>query len=441
MGSGLVDRDGKVVWGLRPGLVARQVVLGDVLARLRLAEGAPDDGVRPSQLVRFPVKLPFLGGLDPYTPLLRRLEDVVLAPEALLAFPYDWRRPVAEAGARLETAALAHLEQWRARWERLPAAERGPEEPRLTLVCHSMGGLVARWFAEVLGGREVVRVIVTLGTPFAGALGAVRLLADGRYLPLGLLAGELRAAARTFPGVYDLVARYECLAGDGAGDGAAGGDGLRALVPADLAAFGASGPMAEAAAAHHARVVAAAPTTPVRPLVGMRQPTLQGLSIVAGEAVFHEHLAGTDYGGDGTVHRHSAWPAAPAGIQPAYLPQRHGALAKSSESLTFVEAVLTERVLGPMQADAAGIGLRVPEAAVAGRAFEVVLDVTGPPGVPPACRVVDADTGRQVAAPRLARRDERWVGTLELPAGLYRVVAAGGGLSEVEELVLVAEEA
>lgn len=431
MGSELVDRSGTVVWGLRPGLLARQVLLGDVLARLRLAEDARDDGIRPSQLVRFPVKLPFLGGLEPYTELVRQLEEVVLAREAVVTFAYDWRRSVAEAGARLEVAARSHLRDWQARWKRLAPAERGPEEPRLVLVCHSMGGLVARWFAEVLGGRDVVRLIVTLGTPYGGAMAAVRLLADGRYLPLGLLGGELRAAARTFPGVYDLVARYACLA-----DGTAG---LRALTPADLEALGASRQLADVAAADHARVLACDPATPVRPLVGMRQPTLQGMAIVDGEAAFHEDLAGTDYRGDGTVHRRSASPAAPAGIQPSYLPQRHGALAKSTEALTFVEAVLTEQVLGPMQADAAGLGLRVPEAAVAGEPFEVAVDGSGPTGPAPACRVVDADTGRQVAAPRLGRRDGRWVARLVLPAGLYRVVTAGGGLSPVEELVLVVD--
>lgn len=42
---------------------------------------------------------------------------------------------------------------------------------------------------------------------------------------------------------------------------------------------------------------------------------------------------------------------------------------------------------GPMQADTAGLGLRVPEAAVAGERFEVTVDVSGPAGPAPACRV------------------------------------------------------
>lgn len=41
---------------------------------------------------------------------------------------------------------------------------------RITLVCHSMGGLVARALIALCGGDKFVRKVITLGTPHAGTL-------------------------------------------------------------------------------------------------------------------------------------------------------------------------------------------------------------------------------------------------------------------------------
>lgn len=41
---------------------------------------------------------------------------------------------------------------------------------RLTLICHSMGGLVARALVSLFGGSQYVQNVVTLGTPHSGTL-------------------------------------------------------------------------------------------------------------------------------------------------------------------------------------------------------------------------------------------------------------------------------
>jgi hypothetical protein len=51
---------------------------------------------------------------------------------------------------------------------KLSAAGVSPERP-VDLVVHSMGGLVARWMVEVLGGAPLVRRLVMLGTPNNGS--------------------------------------------------------------------------------------------------------------------------------------------------------------------------------------------------------------------------------------------------------------------------------
>lgn len=430
MGSELVDAGGRVVWGMRLGLLARQVFLGDTLARLALPPDGGDGGIRASRPIALPVTLPLLTSIEPYTALERRLAHVALRPEAVRTFPYDWRRSIADAAQALAPVARAHLDAWRQTWAALPLPERRHlPEPALTLVCHSMGGLVARWFAEVLGGRDIVRRIVTLGTPFAGSLNAMRALSAGDYLPFGLFADALRDAVRTMPGVYELVAIYRCVAGD------APADALRAITAADVAAIGADRDRAAAAFAVHRRlsdaVVAAGDArTTIIPLTGVQQPTAQSVRFVRGEMVLDEHVGGTDERGDGTVYRYAS---APRGIPAMPLPQGHGALAKAPEALAFVEAKITERDLGEVQAPP-GFGLRVPPAVRAGVTFDVEV-VDGEAGL--TCRVTNAETNAQAAVAAVHPRGDALAATVRVDdPGVYRVTVSGGGYSDVEALVM-----
>jgi pimeloyl-ACP methyl ester carboxylesterase len=57
--------------------------------------------------------------------------------------------------------------------------------PRLNIVAHSLGGLVARYYVQKLGGDERVNILVTLGTPHSGTVLA-RLVPPG--VPHRLLA-------------------------------------------------------------------------------------------------------------------------------------------------------------------------------------------------------------------------------------------------------------
>jgi hypothetical protein len=81
---------------------------------------------------------------------------------------------------------------------------------------------------------------------------------------------------------------------------------------------------------------------PVRCLVATTQPTLQTVRFATnGVAEFLEAIKGTDERGDGTVFRYAAVPS--DDVEPAYLPQSHGAVAKTDEAVFFVADVLTER--------------------------------------------------------------------------------------------------
>jgi len=109
-------------------------------------------------------------------------------------FAYDWRRSVIELGRALAEEIA-----------RDPA-------PRVLLVAHSMGGLVAR-AALALPGQERVERLVMLGTPNAGSFAPVQAL-RGTYSVVRKLAtlDQLHTAETlasevysTFPGLYELL--------------------------------------------------------------------------------------------------------------------------------------------------------------------------------------------------------------------------------------------
>jgi hypothetical protein len=55
---------------------------------------------------------------------------------------------------------------------------------RVHLVGHSLGGVIARWYTEELGGHKVVDTVVTIGTPHHGTYAA--------YIGIGQAAKDMR---------------------------------------------------------------------------------------------------------------------------------------------------------------------------------------------------------------------------------------------------------
>ncbi|MCA2215459.1 lipase/acyltransferase domain-containing protein [Jidongwangia harbinensis] len=425
MGSELVDGDGNVQWGLKPALLARAWATHK-MATLQVTEDDISGGgrLRPSRLLRVPGHLPMLGGIEPYTALLRRVAEHVLDPRAVLEFAYDWRLSI-EHNARL---LVPWCEQRLAVWRQLVAENRwaDPADVQLTVVAHSMGGLVVRYAIEVLGMSSLVRQVITLGTPYYGAVKAVRMMAAGKGAPVPRrVAQEL---ARTAPGVYDLLPRYRCIDPD------------RFLSTADVASVGGTAELAEQAeqrwAALRLRPGDPAAAVPVHPLVGAEQPTLQSLRLAGETWSFDESLAGLDHGGDSTVYRNAA---APAGMTAWPLPQKHGALAKTGEALTFVADKLIGADTGP-PLGTRPVGADIPDLVQAGAPVEIT--VTGAGGDPIGVTVACTDLTTNVPTPwTLVRRDGDLLRYTRpgLAPGLYRVQVKAGGFSPVSELVLATD--
>jgi hypothetical protein len=221
------------------------------------------------------------------------------------------------------------------------------------------------------------------------------------------------------------------------------GASARRLVAGDIAGIGADGALATSALAVRERLLAAASGPHTRPLIGVEQRTAQSLTFRDGIAERHDYvcedgddgaLRRVDRRGDGTVYRDAAWIG---GAEPVHLPQTHGAMSQTSETLAHVRAILTERRLGP-PLGATGIALDVPDVVAAGRPFDVCVELQTDP-VSVSVQVTSAHTHHVLARPRLVPREGTLAAQVTLPdPGLYRIEAKAGGFSPVTQLVLAA---
>ncbi|MGH7616202.1 MAG: FHA domain-containing protein [Gemmatimonadaceae bacterium] len=145
------------------------------------------------------VVIPNLLTLDQYSALTDYLREN-LGYEVgvdLLEFGYDFRQDNRQS-AKLLAAAIAA-------WD--------PSLP-ITIIAHSMGCLIARYYIERLGGRHRTERVILLGGPHAGTPYAFASLLTGpNLLPLGMMNVRLREQLATFPSWYQILPTYPCVSG------------------------------------------------------------------------------------------------------------------------------------------------------------------------------------------------------------------------------------
>ena len=207
MGSALA-KDGKPVWDLTAGAIGRALyTLGDSIQDLALSSDASTgDDLTPIHLLQDVHIIPGLWKIDGYSGLSKYLQKRlnVVSGENFFEFPYDWRLDNRVSAQRLESAALDWLENWRSR--------PGNQDARLVLVAHSMGGLVARYFLEVLDGWKETKTLITLGTPHRGSVKALDYLVNGLQKKIGpVTLMDLTEMIQSFPSVHQLLPEYECV--------------------------------------------------------------------------------------------------------------------------------------------------------------------------------------------------------------------------------------
>lgn len=312
----VLQKDGKDVWA--PSLQAifsAAATVGGSLRQLALQGDDPDiddleDGVQATALIPDARIVPGLIKIDGYTKVTEMLHEcfditegsidpeiTTARPANFFQFPYDWRRDNRVASRRLKSLIDLRLKQWR---------EYSGEEAKVIIIAHSMGGVIARYYLEVLGGGETCKALMTFGTPFRGSVKALQYLANG----CGKLFSILTELAHSFTSVYQLLPIYDVVNVDG---------DWKKVAELDLP--GLNGQKVQEALAFHreimdcvdARLKAGnhAPYV-LFPVVGTYQPTLQSAKLSGGRLAASDSLP-PQYDkllghGDGTVPYLSAIP-------------------------------------------------------------------------------------------------------------------------------------
>jgi hypothetical protein len=194
IGGSRLERDGKPIYDLSLQALPRLIwnwVGGDIA--FHGGSSKPDDGVVATDLYNNQL-IPGWFGVDDYAGLVTTLKSVVLDPaRQFVKFPYDWRASNRWAALALDAEVRPLLHDWR--------NGAGGADAKLWLVCHSMGGLVARYFLEHLGGADITRRLITIGTPHRGAPKALGALVNG----MGLGPLDFSTVIRSFASTYELL--------------------------------------------------------------------------------------------------------------------------------------------------------------------------------------------------------------------------------------------
>lgn len=362
------------VWNLSAAAVARGLLhTVAALEDMELPEGPGDEAPDPAHALQpaglitgFHVWPGFWAGAG-YGRLLHQARRMDPAGARTVEFAYDWRLSNRHTASLLKEQVERALGRWR--------EQPGQQDAKAIFVCHSMGGLIARYYVEVLGGAEITRRLITIGTPYSGSVKAVQALTGGLLggVPgMGRISEKLTTVARGFPSVSQLLPTYRCVAGS----------------PEPVLLTDASIPdlpghlVADAMRLREEFERSVAPASgagspdlpPTHAIVGHLQPTWQSLSVSHSGLTYHRSQRGSDFLGDGTVPRFSAIPAHwPDDGDALLLPVRHGSLQRDPAVLEAVwnkaNALAPGRALAPQ----VELGLDLPEVAVAGQPFQITV--------------------------------------------------------------------
>jgi pimeloyl-ACP methyl ester carboxylesterase len=400
------------------------------------------DGIRPTQLIEDVHLIPGLVKVDGYTQTSRMITDnfaviegdIYNDPEDKSAnfyhFPYDWRRDN-RANARILKKLLD---------KRLSCWRKEHPNAKLILLAHSMGGLVSRYYLEVLEGWRDARVLFTFGTPYRGSIKGLSFLANG-YKKLFL---DLTQVIRSLPSVYQLLPIYQAIKV---------GEDYRRVTEIDDFPNVDKARALDARAFHdeiyeankrNKEIEAYQNTFTTVPIVGVNQPTLQSAHLINGELIASYDLPailqGKDFtGGDGTVPKISAIPSELSNsFSNLFIAEGHGALQNQEQILqTLKDAIATTQFANAADVRDVQhtIGLAVDDLYLPDEPIALQAQVIAEPEVTGLQALVTpvSPAGSPLTFSFTQQQVETWSLTIDdLPAGLYRVAVSAEGAENQE---------
>ncbi|MGE5257785.1 MAG: esterase/lipase family protein [Hyphomicrobiales bacterium] len=448
MGSTLAKK-GKLVWAPSGGVILKAITtFGRSIKEMTLPQGIgndhPKDGVEPVALMPDLHLLPGIWSVNiGYEALLNflrtRFHLIERSPDDperianLLPVAYDWRLSNRYNGKRLKSFVEPALERWRAQGGQFA-------EAKLIFICHSMGGIVARWFIEKEGGAEITRKLITLGTPYRGALNALDQLVNGVRKGIGPLKVDLTSFARSLPSIHQLLPEYACIETGG---------GLVKTTEITLPELDPT--MVDDAMRFHDELDRAASdakaSLDIHPIVGTRQATFTTARISGSSVDPMETIGSEDEGGDATVPRLAA---IPKGLRPnspviRYIADQHGSLQSNQNMLYEIEGILTAKRVIHRGMPQLEIGIRTEPVVLAREKIVVQATVAGGERVALQAEVMN-EQGKKVTTVRLRTANGVHRSEIDpLPPGAYRIIVGGvgsaaGAVSPVTTVVLVWSE-
>jgi pimeloyl-ACP methyl ester carboxylesterase len=443
IGGSVLVKDGEEVWGTSSTAIWHAVSSGgDSIKALALT--APDDptlddlgdGVTAIRLIQDLHIIPGLWKIDGYSGMIARLQSALGLEigKNLFGFSYDWRRDNRASARRLRRLGRQWLNDWR--------QDSGNNQAKLIFVAHSMGGLVARYFLEVLGGWKDARALISFGTPYRGSLNALGYLANGFAKGVGPLSIDLSSTLRSFTAVYQLLPAFACL-DSGSGElkrvgevqGLPGVDAARAAQA--LAFYREMGKAEE----DNARLEEYSTSRyEIFPIVGIDQPTFQSATFASGRVTLLQTIGGRDISGDGTVPRVSATPfELSQSHREIYVAEAHASLQNFDAALVNLIGILTgtQMDLSAFRFAAGTLSLDVDDVYASD---SVTIRAKPSERVPVVARFALTTIGKVVKELPLGPSGDRNVATTRLTPGPYRIAVSaqfGGSTVSVTDIFLL----
>jgi pimeloyl-ACP methyl ester carboxylesterase len=446
-GSVLSGRSGGDIWGMSvSGLWGALSTLGGNLRGLTVPchnprHEAPRTEIQATRLVGNFHGIPGLWKIDGYTDLARLIRDQFIvtggsldddAPGNFFEFPYDWRLSNRVSARRLKERLDVKLRAWRTHSD-------GDPEAKVILLAHSMGGLVSRYYLEVLGGWRDCRALITFGTPYRGSVDSVNYIANGYKKAMVDLTDVLRSC----PSVYELFPIYRAVQD-------ADGEWKR---PREVSIPNAVPDYVDAAAAFHDEIRERVQENDTKygraryrilPYLGVGQKTLQTASLSAGTLrATHGCPTWIDpelEGGDGTVPRVSGTPIElSAELRETFFGERHASLQRNAYALEDVRQRLRQmqsiglsEIQGGTQLSRPTIGVEVDDLYLHDEPAVIRATVSPADGAPHGLLAeLEPEAGGASTRHAMLPDGDGWTLVLEgLAAGLHRVRVRPARVSE-----------
>ena len=301
-------------------------------------------------------------------------------------------------------------------------------DARVVFICHSMGGLVARWYIQREGGAEVTGKLITFGTPHRGALSSLEQLVNGVRKGPWPFRVNLTEFARSLPAAYQLLPEYACL------------ESATGLVKTTETALPELSTVMAADAMRFYKQLDD-PANPswemafdLHPIQGQKQQTATTGRMSGGRIIASPVIEGRDEGGDATVPALSAMPKAIRPRSPLirHVTEQHGALQASQPVFDEIEGILSASEVVHRAPVGPPVDVRVTE--VLDAREELIVDAVFRDGeaAPLEAWLID-EAGSVADRERLIPRGECYSATLgPLAAGAYQVRVYGYGAARAE---------